>query len=441
MTGRTFGLPRCLETSTSRRSATSCKGIAATLGAMVALSACSGSNKAPPGVGGVPADNALKGGEPRIGLLLPLTGRNARLGQQMANAAHIASPDGHGVQLDIRDSDAPDGVAAVARAAVQNGDRILLGPLTASQTAEVAGIAQAAQIPELAFTSDTTQARPGVWIMGLTPEQQVMRLVEAARADGRHKFAAFLPDSAFGHVMARALQQACAANGLDSPNVVFHSADPDDITQKLKSLADIESRQAQVQSSAPASGEPDAVNPTAEQPSPATNATQQVAAATLPAPPFDALLLGDTGLQLATVIRSLKDSRVDSGQVRFLGPALWNAFASKLGALKGAWFAGPNPALRNGYVQRYRTRNGYAPSVIADVAYDTTAMAAALGRQDNGFSLPSLTRADGFAGVDGVFALRPDGKVARGLAVFEILPGGGVKMTSPAPRRLVQTPS
>ena len=48
---------------------------------------------------------------------------------------------------------------------------------------------------------------------------------------------------------------------------------------------------------------------------------------------------------------------------------------------------------------------------------------------------PALSRPEGFAGVDGVFALRPDGTVRRGLAVFAIHRGGPA-VIEPAPTAL-----
>ncbi len=390
-------------------------------------------------------------------MLLPLSGRFGKLGQQMANAAHIAVPDGHGVTLDIRDTDAPGQTAeTAARAAIAQGDRVILGPLTAPQTATVASIISPANIPEFAYTSDQAQARPGVWVMGVTVEQQVNRLVEAASAEGRKTFAAYLPDSALGHALADALGKACIAHGLAQPNIAFHNGTSESIASGLKTLADWQARQDQATRQAAAaqpaaSSEPDAVNPLGNESATApavavTNpggasagnagATAETAKPTLAPPPFDALLLGDTGLQLANVIDGLKQAAIDTRQTRILGPALWNAFAAKLGALRGSWFAAPDPSFRNDFVQRYRARYGYAPSVLANVAYDTATMAAVLSQRPDGFSESSLLRPDGFAGADGTFVLRGDGTVTRGLALFEILPGGGVKMASAAPRRL-----
>ena len=49
-----------------------------------------------------------------------------------------------------------------------------------------------------------------------------------------------------------------------------------------------------------------------------------------------------------------------------------------------------------------------------------------------GFTAEALRQPTGYAGVDGIFRLRPDGLVDRGLAVLEVLPRG-VKVIDPPP--------
>ena len=71
----------------------------------------------------------------------------------------------------------------------------------------------------LAFTSDPAQSRPGVWVLGITPAQQVRRLVSSAQAQGKSRFAALLPPSEFGNAMGAALTQATAAAGAGSPDI------------------------------------------------------------------------------------------------------------------------------------------------------------------------------------------------------------------------------
>ena len=86
----------------------------------------------------------------------------------------------------------------------------------------MAPIARSAGISVLAFTNDATQAQPGVWTLGITPAQQVRRLVAAASGQGRSQFAAMLPDTDFGHAMGQALEQGTAASGLPPPTVRFY---------------------------------------------------------------------------------------------------------------------------------------------------------------------------------------------------------------------------
>jgi len=391
-----------------------------------------GSPAGPPApIGGVQAGNGAAPSSTKIGILLPLSGRNGGLGAGMLHGAQLALAGPGSPVLDTHDTAGPGGAAAAAQAAVQNGDGIILGPLTTTETAAAAPIASSANIPVLAFTSDLAQARPGVWVMGLTPEQQVRRLVFAAKAEGRSRMAALLPSNALGDALASGLRTACADAGLPPPTIVTHGESMDSINDSMRQLSDYGTRHGGIEQQvkdAKASTDP------AEQAK-----ANQLAAQPLPPPPFDALLLGDTGLQLQEVISTLGFYGVDPAHVRIMGPTLWGAFASKLKALSGAWYAGPDPSAQAGFAAQYQAKYGRAPALVAGYPYDAAALARNLA--PTGYSADQLTRSSGFAGVDGVFALLPDGHVRRGLAIFQIQPGGGATVVQPAPRSLSPTGS
>lgn len=403
-----------------------------------------------PGVGGIPGVSEGPGAHD-VGLILPLTGRNASYGTRMRDAAKLALSAKGSPALDVHDTNGPGGTEQAVRDALARGDAILLGPLTATETAAAAPLAINAGKPELAFTSDSTQARPGVWVMGLTPEQQVRRMVDAARATGRKSFAAFLPDNAFGHAMGDGLARACRDAGLKDPQIIFHTMDVQNIDDGLKTLSAIETRQpaAPVVTETPSG--PSAIDPTGEA-SPdaaaATTGTGTPSSGTTPAaqpapiapPSFDALVLADTGLELGRVITALQADHIDSSQVQIMGPALWKAFDGKLGALHGAWYAAPDAHDRLGYVAQYRALYKQAPSPVSDFAYDAAALAGSLIRQ-GGVTVDALTRPDGYMGVDGLFRLRPDGHVTRALAIYQIQRGGGARIVVPASRDVAIRPS
>jgi len=126
---------------------------------------------------------------------------------------------------------------------------------------------------------------------------------------------------------------------------------------------------------------------------------------------------------------------VNPPAVRILGPALWADPAARGSArLGGAWYAAPDPAGRSGFDAQFTAANGSPAPGLADFAYDAGAIARVLA-QGRDFSVASLCRPEGYAGVDGVLALQPDGTVRRGLALFEIQ-GGGPVMIEPAPSNL-----
>lgn len=426
-----------------------------TAGVFLLLTACGGREEVDKGADLFAHPAPVVEKPARVGLVVPLTGPHAAIGQRMQEAARLALPDGQSPALDVFDSAEAEGPAHAAQMALESGDKIVLGPLTAADTQAVASVLQSAHVPELAFTSDVTQARPGVWVMGLTPEQQVRRLVDAARTDGRKHLAAFLPDTAFGHALGEGLTLTCQEAGLDVPKIIYHSSDINDITQKMAQLshgvaaAASPSTPTSTPTSTPAAPEPKEAGPSAEDPlaendtpaastsssSPTASTASTASASSVPSVPFDALLLGDTGLDLAHVIEALKANQLLTPQIRILGPMLWRAFDGKLGDLHGAWYVAFDEQLRSGYVQTYQNSYHRPPSPVSDYAYDAAALAGALIRQ-NRLTTESLTQPKGYIGIDGLFHLRADGRMLRALGVYQIVPGGGSQIIIPASRDL-----
>ena len=342
----------------------------------------------------------------RVALLLPLTGSNAETGQSMLKAAQLSFAQPGSPELDSRDTHGtPTGAAQAARDALAAGDTLVLGPLTSTETLAVAPITRAANVPMLAFTSDATVAQPGVWPLGITPAQQVRRLVRAAQADNRTRIAAVLPQGAFGDAMATGLIEAATAAGLPPPRVRRTPPTMAGISDGLKDVSDYAARHA--------AATPDAAAPPA---------------------PVDALLLGVSGPMLAQVLPLLPASDLTPGTVRILGPATWARDAAGLPGLSGAWFAAPDPASRAAFAQQYAARYNTPARDFASLAFD----AAGIARVTAGFAAfdpASLTRPEGFAGADGVLALLPDGQVRRALALFEVAPSGP-RVIQPAPQAL-----
>ena len=130
---------------------------------------------------------------------------------------------------------------------------------------------------------------------------------------------------------------------------------------------------------------------------------------------FDAILLPDTGSSMSVLAAQLAFFDVDQPAVRFLGLRNWDQIPNieREPALRRAWFAAPSMRERRLFVDRFSRAFGKPPPRLASLAYDATALAAVLARSRWArFLWPTLTNANGFDGVDGLFryartALRP----------------------------------
>ncbi len=360
-----------------------------------------------------------------VAVLAPLSGANAERGRALVQAAQLAlSPPGS-PPLDVRDTGGTaQGAAQAAQAALAAGAGIIIGPLTAAETAAVAPAARAAGVAVLAFTTDPAQAQPGVWVLGITPAQQVRRLVAAASAQGKTRFAAVLPETEFGRAMADALAGAVSSAGLAAPDIRFHAGTTASINTTMREAADYAGRRGPVDAQIRAAR--------AARTAAGRRRAEELGRTPIPPAPMDALLLADTGERLGTIASLLPFYDLDPPEVRVLGPALWAAPAARADAeLRGAWFAAPDPAARAAFDGQYQAQFGTPAPGLADFAFDAASIARVLAGE-GGYSAAALTRPEGFAGVNGVLALQADGTVRRGLALFEIR-RGVVEVVEPAP--------
>ncbi len=369
------------------------------------------------------APSAAGPGGQRVAILLPLSGARADIGQSMLQAAQLAMEGGQ--PLDVKDTaGTPEGAAAAARAAVADGVGLILGPLTSAETAAVAPIARQANVAVLAFTNDPSQVQPGVWTLGITPAQQVRRLVAATTAQGKSQFAALLPDNDFGHAMGQALTQATAASSAAEPNIRFYASGMSAINSAARDVSGYASRRGPIEAqmrAARALGTPEG-----------RRQAQELQKAQVGPPPFNVLLLADSGVALEEIASVLPYYDVFHGQVQVIGPSLWASPSSGSGQFGGAWYAAPDPAARAAFVQAFSAKYGGPPPPIADLAYDAASVARVEAGRGN-FSVGSLTQEAGFLGADGWFALQSDGQVRRALAVFSVERGGS-QMQEPAPQ-------
>jgi ABC-type branched-subunit amino acid transport system substrate-binding protein len=354
-------------------------------------------------------------GPAKVGLLVPLSGANAELGQAVLDAAQLALFESGGDHLILVPRDTGGnaaGAASAARAVIGDGAQLILGPLLAPEVEAVKPIAREAHVNVIAFSTVTNLAGGNTYLMGFLPRQEVVREVGYARQRGLNRFAALAPNSPYGHLVADALRDVASVSGGSVTKIEFFDPRAADVAPALQRLL-------------PDSGGAEGAAPAAASAPPASPT----------APSFDALLLPEGGARLKQIAAQVRAAGGAGGSAQLLGSGLWDT--PEIGgdpALVGAWFASSPPEARGDFERRFRATYGHNPPRLASLGYDAAALAVVLARtQGDSFSQQAILNPSGFTGVDGLFRFTPNGLVQRGLAILEVAPQGAI-VIDPAPQ-------
>jgi hypothetical protein len=358
------------------------------------LGACSGIQQTLTGSSSQPAPSGpaqqavtIGTGQVKVGLILPLSaaGNASIAAQSMKNAAEMALSEfqNPNIQLLIKDdAGSAQGAQQGAQQALDEGAEIILGPLFAASVPAVAQAARTRGTSVIAFSTDSSVAGRGVYLLSFLPESDVNRIVEYAASTGKRSFAAMVPENAYGNVVEAAFKQTVGRRGGRIVAFEKYGADRAGAARKV---------------------------------------AQSLRSA-------DALLIADDGDAVVSVADALTAAGANLRNVQLLGTGLWDnprVFASS--ALQGGLYAAPDPSGFRSFAGRYRAKYGGEPVRTATLAYDAVALVAALARTQGAqrFAAETLTNPSGFAGIDGLFRFRSDGTNQRGLAVMRVASGGG----------------
>jgi len=339
----------------------------------------------------------------QVALLVPGgngQGSDAFLAANLENAARMAMADLNGVQVDLRVYNTgadPVQAASVANLAVNDGAKILLGPLFA-EAANAAGVAVASRnVNVLAFSNNPTIAGGNVFVLGSTFQNTANRLVNYANRNGVTRFAVVHGEDLQGQVGRDAIVNAVRANGAQLAAVASYPVSQQGILGSSNRIA-----------SSVRSGGADAV-----------------------------FLTAGVNADLPIIATALPDSGISPENFQYIGLTRWNALPQgmALPGLQGGLFALPDRGMAANFESRYAGIYGETPHPLAGLAYDGIAAIGALVASGNRGALTksALTAPQGFQGTSGIFRFLPNGLSERGLAIAEVR-GGQVVILENAPR-------
>jgi ABC-type branched-subunit amino acid transport system substrate-binding protein len=365
------------------------------LASVILLAACATAPRGGKGPPAVVSEDPLDGMH-RVALLLPVTGPDGDVGQSIANATALALADTKATNIRMITYDTSTGVAAAAKRAVADGNKVILGPLRGDDVVEAAAVARTAAVPIISFSNDVGVAGQNVFLLGHLPNQSIDRVVRYARSQGYNRIAGVVSTNVYGQRAQSNLTSAVRSAGgtlvaIEESDGTTSSADA--AARRLAKLGQI-----------------------------------------------DAVLIADSGRAGVVLVPALRRNGMRNAKI--LGTDLWNIDGSLAGspAMYGGWFASVSDTLYTQYAAKYRARFGKAPLRLSSLGYDSVLLIARVARDwrpGTKFPMAQLTDPQGFIGVDGAFRFMPNGLTERMLEVQEIQSGKFVTI-SPAPTQFVK---
>lgn len=358
------------------------------LASIVLLSACAaiprGGEGPPPVVSPDPLD-----GMHRVALLLPVTGPDGDVGQSIANATALALTDTKATNIRMITYDTSMGVAAAAKRAIADGNKVILGPLRGDHVVEAAAVARTAGVPIISFSNDVGVAGQNVFLLGHLPNQSIDRVIRYARSQGYNRFAGVVSTNVYGQRAQSNLTSAVRSAGGTLVSIQESdgtTASADAAARRLAQLGQI-----------------------------------------------DAVLIADSGRAGVALVPALRRNGMRNAKI--LGTDLWNIDGSLAGsaAMYGGWFASVSDTLYAQYATKYRARFGKTPLRLSSLGYDSVLLVARVARDwrpGTKFPIAQLTDPQGFIGVDGAFRFTANGLTERMLEVQEIQSGKFVTISA-----------
>lgn len=328
-----------------------------------------------------------------VGVLVPQSGALAPVGLDVVRSLQLGlnELDAAGtVQLVVQDVALAGGAARAATAALALGAEVLIGPILADDVRQAAPVAQAANVPVLALTSDRSSLGQGVYSLNYLPAEQGAAMARHALANGAKTLSGLVPRSPYGEDVWAGFQEAATGLGATVQPPAYFAAQAVDLGASIRELMG------------------------------AGNGRGLAADIS-----HNALLVPAGPGTLALVVAQL--AYHDAAALPLLGTALWQdtrTLGPDLRALQGSAFA--TPVADEGFTGNFKDMFGATPHPLAGLGFDAARLLVDLSQRPTP-DLPGATslneallRPEGFYSPAGFIRFMPNGMNQRGVAQVRV---------------------
>ena len=329
-----------------------------------------------------------------IGVFLPQTGQAKPFGDAIRDGLllaffQIAPADSRVIYFDSEQA-----LEELAAQVIEAEIDVIIGPLFSERAARLHQLLADQDIPILSLSNNQNIARPGLFITGAIPEQQLDLGLGAALSAGYEDFAILAQDNAYGQQMTGHMIDRLTAFGMTPSHVRTISAemlsDDDRLVPQIKSFARyVPLEDGEILDDKPV--------------------------------PYDAVYIAGDSSFVLRIAPLLAYYDLGPDRALFLGTDLWaNPALVSEPSLQGAFITTIAPDLTSAFAQRHDALFDTMPSFLGQLGFDVMAVALqgldksgeSEGQQKGGIEAPllsALVTDQGFSGYTGTFKLLPSG--------------------------------
>lgn len=331
-------------------------------------------------------------GDLKVAVLLPHSGATKELAADLQDAAMLAVYDsknvntsGYSITLLPKNTMAsPSVAAAVAKQAIEEGAKLIVGPLYSQEVDTVKQVA--GDVPIIALTNNSEMESANCFVFGITPESEVQRVTEYAMKQGRVKFAALIPNDEYGITLEKALQANITAKGGQVENIEYFIDSDEGRKTSVKRLAE----------------------------------KMRITSA-------EAIFIADTPENSAMMLNELRALGIDMAALMLLGTSQWTNDDGKPIPIElnmGIFSGGSDRAYQR-FSERFNASMKRIPNRISTLAYDAVSELAEIAKSGTVPTAEELI-ADGViqGRAVGTYRYEAGGKVSRSLAIYQFTEKG-----------------
>lgn len=326
----------------------------------------------------------------KIGLLIPLSGKNSNLGQSIFNSMEMALFETVSKNMELLFKDSGDTIEKAiisAQELEKEGVSIIIGPIFSSQALAVRKEVNK-NIPIFSFTNDESISKEGMWALGFTPQQQIKAIFSEILNHSINEIAVIVPNTIYGDISLQASRKQSIKNNIKISYIYRYDA-------SLNNFSDL--------------GEEFSKNKNIN---------------------YNGILIIASGKQLREISARAQYRGISPKEIKYFGISSWNN-PEILGepALLGGHFIAPQQSAYEAFVSRYYKIYDFIPPEISGLGYDIIALCSSILRSSKNMPefISLLTNPSGFNGIFGFFRVGINGNIDRKFVTYKVMERNFVK--------------